>query len=134
VNLGPLFFWPFLANLLAAIVVGIVFAASRRIVRWTTSRFPKSLDADRVKEELEAMLNEMSATERVKLAASLLADSRALRQELAERAAASRILESAHTDSAAASRAITPGPPVAMKLTLTFGTPVPKDEVPKDRA
>ncbi len=92
-NIDALFYWPFLASLLATICAAILIAGTkgvgRRIIRWTTSKFPKANDTDRVREELEGMImNDMTKRERAGLAVNLLANSRALRRELAERIAA----------------------------------------------
>jgi hypothetical protein len=59
--------------------------ASRAIIRWRTSRLPAGVDAERAREELEGVLEQLNAAARARFVAGLLR-SPALSQEIAERA------------------------------------------------
>src|ERR1700722_14749025 len=86
-NIDPQFPWWILADAAGGVLTLVVCAAFtpviRHIVRRLTSVLPKTPDTERVQEELEGLVDEMSSEERIELAASLLLNITRLRDELA---------------------------------------------------
>ena len=131
-TLDPQFPWWILSNAIGSFAAGVAVliacTASKKlshaIVKWRTSRLPKGPDAERVREELERMVEDLHAVGRVKL---LLLRTAALRREIVE-----RTTERAGAANAAerspqwGSNQKEDHPPAATQLAFTFGTPEPR--------
>jgi hypothetical protein len=87
----PQFPWWTLANAIGSLAagLGVLIACSgfkwigRKLVRVRAASLPKGPHTNRATEELEGLADEMRASERIELIASLLINSRSLHRELA---------------------------------------------------
>ena len=139
-NIDPQFPWWILADAAGGVLTLVVCAAFtpviRHIVRRLTSVLPKTPDTERVQEELEGLVDEMSSEERIELAASLLLNITRLRDELAGQTAEIQLMEATlrrrrrrrrhhhHHRGMAEQVPYTSGP--ATKLMFLWGKPVPQ--------
>src|SRR6202042_889114 len=77
----------FAAGLGVVVVCCVSKKLCRAIIRWRTSKFPKGPDARRAQEELQGIVEELDAAERMQLVAQILLRPALLRREIAARVA-----------------------------------------------